>query len=256
MPHPEERPVAENSPVIISVASGKGGVGKTCITINLAASLSEKGKRVLVIDCDLGLANIDIMLGINPSRNLKDVIFGDADARDVVIRTEAGFDFLPASSGVREMAQLLNEHIEKLKDIITRLSEGYDYVFCDIGAGISDTVLQFNLFAARNFVVVSKDLTSITDAYAMMKTIYRTFRKTSFEIIVNSVRDDDEGLKVFNHLDSICKRFLSFSPRHLGSIPFDELVTRSMMKQIALVRLFPESGAAVKINQIAHAISN
>jgi flagellar biosynthesis protein FlhG len=252
--HLEERLVTENSPVTISVASGKGGVGKTCITINLAASLSEKGKRVLVIDCDLGLANIDIMLGINPRSNLKDVIFGDIDVRDVLIRTEAGFDFLPASSGVREMTQLLHENIEKLKDIITQISHGYDYVFLDIGAGISDTVLQFNLFAARNFVIVSKDLTSITDAYAMMKTIHRTSGKKSFEIIVNSVSDDDEGLRVFNHIDSICKRFLDFSPRHLGSIPFDEVVTRSIMKQTALVRLFPESAAAVKINQIAHAI--
>ena len=247
--------MAENNPVIISVASGKGGVGKTCITINLAASLSEKGKRILVIDCDLGLANIDIMLGLNPRRNLKDVIFDDVDVRDVVVRTEAGFDFLPASSGVREMAQLLYENIEKLKDIITHVSEGYDYVFCDIGAGISDTVLQFNLFAARNFVIVTKELTSITDAYAMMKTIYRTFGRTSFEIIANSVRDDDEGLKVFNHIDSICRKFLNFSPGHLGSIPFDEVVTRSIMKQTVLVRLFPESGAAVKINQIATAIS-
>jgi flagellar biosynthesis protein FlhG len=247
--------VAENSPVIISVASGKGGVGKTCITINLAASLAEKGKRVLVIDCDLGLANIDIMLGINPLRNLRDVIFGDVDVRDVVLRTEAGFDFLPASSGVREMAQLLYENIEKLKEIITQISLEYDYVFCDIGAGISDMVLQLNLFAARNFVVVSRDLTSITDAYAMMKTINRTFGKTSFEIIVNSVRDDDEGLKVFNHIDSICKRFLHFSPRHLGSIPFDEVVAHSIMKQTLLVRLFPASGAAVRINRIAHAIS-
>jgi flagellar biosynthesis protein FlhG len=247
--------VAENNPVIISVASGKGGVGKTCITINLAASLSEKGKRILVIDCDLGLANIDIMLGLNPRRNLKDVIFDDVDVRDVVVRTEAGFDFLPASSGVREMAQLLYENIEKLKDIITHVSEGYDYVFCDIGAGISDTVLQFNLFAARNFVIVTKELTSITDAYAMMKTIYRTFGRTSFEIIANSVRDDDEGLKVFNHIDSICRKFLNFSPGHLGSIPFDEAVTRSIMKQTALVRLFPESGAAARINQIADVIS-
>jgi flagellar biosynthesis protein FlhG len=252
--HLEERLVAESNPVIISVASGKGGVGKTCITINLAASLSKKGKRVLVIDCDLGLANVDIMLGINPHHNLKDVIFSEVDVRDVVVRTDAGFDFLPASSGVREMAQLLHENIEKLKDIMTQVSQGYDYVFLDIGAGISDTVLQFNLFAARNFVVVSKDLTSITDAYAMMKTIYRTFGKKSFEIIVNSVRDDDQGLKVFNHIDSICQRFLSFSPRHLGSIPFDEVVSRSIRKQTVLVHLFPESAAAAKINGIAHAI--
>ncbi len=246
--------MAKNSPVIISVASGKGGVGKTCITINLAACLSEKGEKVLVVDCDLGLANIDIMLGINPRNNLKDVLLDGVDVHDAVLPTEAGFDFLPASSGVREMAQLLNERIERLKDIVTQISGGYDYVFLDIGAGISDTVLQLNLFAARNFVVVSKDLTSITDAYAMIKTMYRTFGKRSFDIIVNSVRDDDEGVRVFNHIDSICQKFLNLFPRHLGSIPFDEAVARSIMKQTVLVRLFPESGAAVKINRIAQAI--
>lgn len=248
--------MAKNSPSIISVASGKGGVGKTCITVNLAASLSEKGKKVLVIDCDLGLANIDIMLGVNPRKNLKDVLFGDADVGDVVIRTDAGFDLLPASSGVKDMAQLMYENIEKLKKIMAHASKGYDYVFLDIGAGISDTVLQFNLFAARNFVVVTKDLTSLADAYAMMKTMYRTFGKDSFEVIVNSVSGDAEGMKVFDHIDSMCKRFLSFSPRYLGFIPFDEAITRSIMKQTALVRLFPESKAAIRINLIAHAIAS
>ena len=246
--------MAHNSSVIISVASGKGGVGKTCIAINLAASLSEKGKRILLVDCDLGLANVDIMLGINPRANLKDVIFGDMDVRYVLTKTGAGFDFLPASSGVKEMAQLLHENIEKLKEIIRQVSEAYDYVLCDVGAGISDMVLQFNLFAARNLVVVSKDLTSITDAYAMMKTMRRSFGRSSFEIIVNSTRDEIEGEKVFNHLDSICKKFLEFSPRYLGSIPYDEAIPRSIMKQTALIRLFPGSQAATKISDIANAI--
>lgn len=247
--------VAGNKAAVISVASGKGGVGKTCITINLAASLSEKGKRVLVADCDLGLANVDIMLGVNPRKNLKDVIFGDTDVRDVLIATDAGFDLLPASSGVKDMAQPMYENIEKLKEIMTGVSEGYDYVFLDIGAGISDTVLQFNLFAERNLVVVSRDLTSLADAYAMMKTIHRTFGRDSFEIIVNSVSDDAEGVKVYNHLDSMCRKFLDFSPRCLGFIPFDEAVTRSIMKQTALVRLLPESKAALRMNEIAQAVS-
>jgi flagellar biosynthesis protein FlhG len=248
--------VAEHSPEIVSVASGKGGVGKTCITINLAASLAEAGKKVLVIDCDLGLANIDIMLGINPRKNLKDVLFGDAHVSEVLITTKAGFDFLPASSGVREMAQLIHENIERLKTIMTQMSEGYDYVFLDIGAGISDTVLQFNLFADRNFVIVTKDLTSITDAYAMMKTMCRTFGRNSFDIIVNSVHDDGEGIKVFNHLDSICRRFLDFSPRFLGSLPFDNLVSQSIMKQTVLIKLFPDSAPAKKIKGIAEGISS
>jgi len=247
--------VTDKTPVIISIASGKGGVGKTCITINLAAALSGKDKRVLVIDCDLGLANIDIMLGINPQSNLKDVLFKDIDVREVLIRTKAGFDFIPASSGSREMAQLLNENIERLKDLMVEISGGYDYVFLDIGAGISDTVLQLNLFASRNFVIVSRDLTSMTDAYALMKMINQGFGKQGFELIVNSVRDDKEGLKVFNHIASICKRFLNFSPRYLGSIPFDEVIPRSIMKQSVFVNLFPRSSAAVMLNRIIDTIS-
>ena len=209
---------------------------------------------MLVVDCDLGLANVDIMLGVNPRKNLKDAILGDADIRDVLIQTKAGFDLLPASSGIKEMAHLLYENIEKLKEIMTRISQGYDYVFLDIGAGISESVLQLNAFATRNFVVVNRELTSVADAYAMMKTIYRTFGKEAFEIIINSVQSDDEGLNVFNHIDSICKKFLNFSPRCLGFIPFDEAVSRSIMKQTVLVRLFPKSKAALGMNRIAATI--
>ena len=246
----------DRNTAIISVASGKGGVGKTWLTINLAASLSQKGKKVLVIDCDLGLANIDIMLGINPRGNLKDVLFDDIDIRDVMIRTNAGFDFIPASSGAREMTQLLQENIERLQDLVAEISMDYDYVLLDIGAGISDAVVQFNRFAGRNLVVLTRDLTSIADAYAMMKMIHQMFGKKDFEIIVNAVRDDVEGLKVFNHIDSICKRFLNFPLRYLGCIPFDETVPRSIMKQTALVLLFPGSSAAIMTNRIAKTISS
>ena len=239
------------SPVIISVASGKGGVGKTWFTVNLAACLAETGRKVLVADCDLGLANIDIMLGLTPMRNLKDAILGDTDVRDVLTKTEAGFDFLPASSGVREMAQLFAEDMEKLKAMMRAVSEGYDYMLLDIGAGISDTVIQFNQFASRNFVIVTKELTSITDAYAMMKTIHRTCGRHSFEIVVNSVSGDDDGVKVFNHIDSICERFLGFSLSYLGSIPFDDAVPRSILRQMPLVRLFPESRPSIRIRQMA-----
>ncbi|MDA8123694.1 MAG: MinD/ParA family protein [Deltaproteobacteria bacterium] len=241
----------DKKPAIISIASGKGGVGKTCITINLAASLAARGKKVLVIDCDLGLANIDIMLGINPTANLKDVLFNDADIHEVLIRTAAGFDFIPASSGAREMTQLLQENIETLRELITKISGEYDCVFLDVGAGVSDAVLQFNLFADRNFVIVTRDLTSVSDAYALMKMVHQMFGKKNFEIIVNSVRDDTEGCKVFSHLDSICRNFLNFSLRHLGSIPYEESVSRSIMKQTALVRLVPDSLAAVSLNRIA-----
>lgn len=244
----------ENPPVIISIASGKGGVGKTCIALNLATALAAHDKRVLLVDCDLGLANVDIMLGLNPQKNLKDVIFEDADIREVIVKTGVGFDFAPASSGMKEMATLLNDHFEKLKEAIAQVSEGYDYVFLDIGAGISDTVIRFNLFAERNIVVVTKDLTSIADAYAMMKTIYRTFGKRAFEIIVNSTREDNEGIKVFNQIGSMCDKFLGFSPRYLGSISLDDAVSQSIRRQSPLVHQFPDSKASKEMSLIASRI--
>jgi len=237
--------------LIASISSGKGGVGKTFITVNLAACLSRKRKKTLVVDCDLGLSNIDIMLGINPKITLKDVIFGDMNLKDVVIRTKGGFDFIPASSGAKEMAQLLYESIETIKKAITNIAESYDYVLLDIGAGISETVLQFNLLATRNVIVLNRELTSLTDAYAMVKVIYQMFGRNSFDIIVNSARDEEEGKKIFNHIDGICRKFMGFPLNFLGHIVYDDYVQHSIMKQEILVQLSPGSMPASNCMHIA-----
>jgi len=237
--------------LIASISSGKGGVGKTFIAVNLAACLARKRKKTLVVDCDLGLSNIDIMLGINPKLTLKDVIFGDANVKDVLITTKGGFDFIPASSGAKEMAQLLYESIETIKNAITNIAEGYDYVLLDIGAGISETVLQFNLFASRNIIVLNRELTSLTDAYAMIKVIYQMFGRDSFDIIVNSARDEEEAKRIFNHIDGICRKFLGFPLHFLGHIVYDDSVQQSIMKQKLLMQLFPGSVPAGNCIHIA-----
>ncbi len=239
------------TPLIASISSGKGGVGKTFITVNLAACLARKRKKVLVVDCDLGLSNIDIMLGINPKLTLKDVIFGDVNVDDVLITTKGGFDFVPASSGAKEMAQLLYENIETIKNAIANIAEGYDYVLLDIGAGISETVLQFNLFASRNIIVLNRELTSLTDAYAMIKVIYQMFGLNSFDIIVNSARDEEEGKKIFNHIDAICGKFLGFPLHFLGHIVYDDSVQHSIMKQQLLMQVSPGSIPARNCVRIA-----
>ena len=239
------------TPLIASISSGKGGVGKTFITVNLAACLARKRKKVLVVDCDLGLSNIDIMLGINPKLTLKDVIFGDVNVDDVLITTKGGFDFVPTSSGAKEMAQLLYENIETIKNAIANIAEGYDYVLLDIGAGISETVLQFNLFASRNIIVLNRELTSLTDAYAMIKVIYQMFGRNSFDIIVNSVRDEEEGKKIFNHIDAICGKFLGFPLHFLGHIVYDDSVQHSIMKQQLLMQVSPGSIPARNCVRIA-----
>ncbi len=242
------------TPVIATVTSGKGGVGKTFVTVNLAASLAARGQKVLVVDCDLGLANVDIMLGIHPRMTLKEILFGSALPEEVILPTKAGFDLLPACSGVREMAQLLFEKIQIIKSVLRSL-EGYDVMLLDTGAGIAETVLQFNLLAPRNIVVLNRELTSITDSYAMMKVMHQIFGRDAFSLVVNAVSDDREGEKIFNHVDGICRRFLGFSTDYLGPIWRDEAVSRSILRQEPLVLAVPASKTAACFDRIAGAVS-
>lgn len=244
----------EHIPVITSVASGKGGVGKTFVTVNLAALLAKKGKRVLAVDCDLGLANMDIMLGLDPALTLKDVVFGGSTIRDAIITTEAGFDLIAGSSGVKEMAQPLYEKIQLIKDALRPLFPSYDYVLLDTGAGISEMVLQFNLLAYRNIIVLNRELTSLTDAYAMIKVMYQIFARDSFSVIVNSTVNEKEGPKIFSQIDNTCRKFLGFPLQYLGSITSDQAVPRSIVRQEVLAISTPQSLASKDCDCITQSI--
>ncbi len=243
----------QSKPLIVSITSGKGGVGKTFVTANLAATIVRQGKRVLVADCDLGLANIDIMLGINPQLNLKDVVFGNKHLRDVIIPTRGGFDLIPASSGVREMAQLLFEKIQIIKDMLLEI-EGYDLILLDTGAGIAEVVLQFNLLAQRNIVVINRELTSLTDSYAMIKVMYQVFGRQSFSIIANNIAEEKEGAGIFKNIDAISRRFLGFPLNYLGSILQDDAVPRSLLQQEVAVIAFPRSRISANFSHIGSAV--
>jgi flagellar biosynthesis protein FlhG len=243
--------VANKGPVVTSVSSGKGGVGKTFIAINLATCLVRLGKKVLMVDCDLGLANVDIMLGVYPSHTLKDIAFGTRTVKEVALPTPGGFDLVPASSGAKEMAQLLYENIDRIKIAVKAISADYDHIILDTGAGLSETVLQFNLFADHNIVVLNRELTSLTDAYATIKIIFQMFGKTRFDLIINSARSAEEALKIFSHIDSISKRFLSFPLDFLGYVAYDEEVPRSIMKQTVLSLASPQSPPAIHCAAIA-----
>jgi flagellar biosynthesis protein FlhG len=240
-------------PLIVSITSGKGGVGKTFVTANLATTIAHQGKKVLVVDCDLGLANIDIMLGINPSLTLKDVVFGSLHLRDVIMTTKGGFDLIPASSGVREMAQLLFEKIQNIKEMLSEIEE-YDLILLDTGAGISEVVLQFNLLAQKNIVIVNRELTSLTDAYALVKVMYQIFGRQSFNIITNNIKDEKEGAGIFKNIDTISRRFLGFPLHYLGYIVQDDVVPKAILKQEMAVLAFPNSRISANFSQIGKAI--
>jgi flagellar biosynthesis protein FlhG len=244
---------AKSKPLIVSITSGKGGVGKTFVTTNLATTLARQGKKVLVADCDLGLANIDIMLGINPELTLKDVVFGDLHLRDVIIPTKSGFDLIPASSGIREMAQLLFEKIQIIKDMLVEI-DGYDLILLDTGAGISEVVLQFNLLASENIVVINRELTSLTDAYAMVKVMFQVFGRKSFSIIANNIATEKEGMGIFKNIDTISQRFLGFPLNYLGHILQDDVVPKSILKQEIAITVYPSSRLATNFSQIGRAV--
>jgi flagellar biosynthesis protein FlhG len=243
----------KSKPFIVSITSGKGGVGKTFVTTNLATTLARQGKKVLVADCDLGLANIDIMLGINPTLTLQDVVFGNLHLRDVIIPTKGGFDLIPASSGVREMAQLLYEKIQTIKEMLLEI-EGYDLILLDTGAGIAEVVLQFNLLANQNIVVINRELTSLTDAYAMVKVMYQVFGRQSFSIVANNISAEKEGLGIFKNIDTISRRFLGFPLNYLGHVLQDDAVSISVLKQEIAVMSFPRSRIAANFSQIGRAV--
>jgi flagellar biosynthesis protein FlhG len=243
----------KSQPLIISVTSGKGGVGKTFVTTNLATIIAKQGKKVLVVDCDLGLANIDIMLGINPLLTLKDVVFGSSHLRDVIIPTKGGFDLIPASSGVREMAQLLFEKIQNIKEMLAEI-DGYDLILLDTGAGISEAVLQFNLMAEKNIVVINRELTSLTDAYAIVKVMYQVFSRQSFSIIANNIKDDKEGAGIFKNIDTFSRRFLGFGLHYLGHVVQDDAVPKAILKQEMAVLAFPNSRITTDFSRIGKAI--
>lgn len=244
-----------NKTRVASVSSGKGGVGKTFVTISLAASFARKGESVLAVDCDLGLANMDIMLGINPKNTLKDIVFGALPVKDAIIHTKAGFDLIPGSSGIKELAHPMYEKIQDIKAVLEPVFCDYDHVLLDTGAGISEMVLQFNLMADLNIVVINRELTSLTDAYALIKVMYQVFGRDFFGVVVNSASDARDAQRIFNHLSATCKKFLGFTLTYLGYITRDEAVPRSIISREVLVLREPESAVALNCTSIVDALS-
>ncbi|MBF0441247.1 MAG: MinD/ParA family protein [Oligoflexales bacterium] len=218
---------------IISVASGKGGVGKTIATVNIALALRRMGHSVLILDGDLGLANVDVVLGLKARYNINDVISEKARLKDILLDGPMGIRIIPSGSGISKLTQL--SYLERLKIIqeIESLNESFEFLVIDTGAGISSTVLHLNAIADDIIVVSTPEPHSMTDAYAFIKVMAEDYERKSFNLVINMVRSKSEGEQVLKRISDVARNFLKLEIRELGSIPYDKQMQQSLMMRQA-----------------------
>ncbi len=240
---------------VMAVSSGKGGVGKSNVVINLSLALDRLGLRALIMDADLGLANIDVLLGLTPKYNMSHVLSGQKRLDEVIIDGPGGVKIMPASSGVQELTKLTDDQKLLFLELLDGLETDIDVLLIDTAAGISDTVLYFNLAAHERIIVVTPEPTSLTDAYALIKVLYSRHGERHFRILVNSAAEESMGKSIFAKLSKVADHFLDgLSLDYLGTIPHDTSVTRSVMQQRPLLEAFPDAPASKAFMQIAQTI--
>ncbi len=236
---------------VISVTSGKGGVGKTNCVVNLAISFARKGKRVLVFDADLGLCNLDVMLGLSPKYNINHVLRGEKKIEDIIVKGPEGIMVIPAASGIQELTNLSAENRLALTSSMETLDKDVDIMIIDTGAGISNNVMFFNMAAGEIIVVVTPEPTSLTDAYALMKVLMKKHGEKSFKLLVNTAQGDKEGKNIYSIISLVASRFLNVSLEYLGCVVRDEKVSKAVINQRAVMEMFPETAASKCIRGIS-----
>jgi flagellar biosynthesis protein FlhG len=241
---------------VIAVTGGKGGVGKSNVSVNLAIALAEMGRRVVVLDADLGLANIDILLGISSSKTIENVLQGECDLRDVMVRGPGGIRIVPASSGTQKLSQLNAMEHAGLIQAFSDIGDDIDVLIVDTAAGISDTVMSFVRAAQEVLMVVTDEPTSITDAYAQIKLLNRDYGVFRFRIIANMVKTPQEGNALFGKLTKVTDRFLDVAMQYVGAIPQDDAVKRAVQRQKAVVEAYPRAKAATAFRALAKKVDS
>ena len=230
---------------VITVTSGKGGVGKSNISVNLAIALSRLGNRVVIIDADFGLANVEVMLGIRPQHNLADLMFHGKSLSDIVTLGPENIGFISGGSGIQELTQLTKDQIIYLIHKLVELDERADVIIVDTGAGISDSVLEFVTASSEVLLVATPEPTSITDAYALLKTLNRradmTAQDTVIKMIANRVETLEEGKELYDKLSLVVNKFLNLRLEYLGAVPQDSNVSKSVMRQKPVTIVYPSS---------------
>ncbi len=245
---------------VLAVTSGKGGVGKTFVSANLAAALASRGHRVLVLDADLGLANLDVVLNLHPKVTLHDVFTGKAKLDDAILPAPGGFSVLLAGSGMVEYSRLTTEVRDEFLRIISSLVPRFDVVIMDTGAGISDVVLFAVSLASEVLMVATPEPTSLTDAYATIKVLVGQQQRQTVRLIVNQSTRSGSGLAITNQLQQVLDRFVATDPEHpiqlihLGDIPVDSEVRQAIMRRQLMMQHTPDCPAGKAIAQLARTL--
>ncbi|MGE4505554.1 MAG: MinD/ParA family protein [Desulfovibrionaceae bacterium] len=244
-------------PLVFSVTSGKGGVGKTNVSVNLACELSRMGRRVVLLDADLGLANVDVILGLAPKYNLFHLFHEGMTMDKILFQTPYGFRILPASSGVSDMVDLDTGQKLDLLEAMDYLEDDIDHLIVDTGAGINDNVLYFNLAVQERLLVLTPEPTSLTDAYALVKVLKLHHGVERFRVLVNMAQSEKAAKEVYLKLHNACDHFLSgVSLDLVGFIPQDPAVRQAVINQTPVCEMAPESKAAQSLAAVARVVDN
>ena len=237
--------------VTIAVTSGKGGVGKTSVVVNLAISIARLNRRVAILDADFGLGNVDVQLGLTPAWHLGHVLAGDRDVRDIIVTGPAGVRIVPAGSGLRELTALTGEQWQRLAAALDTIRAEVDFLLVDTAAGISGNVIDLLRGLERVLVVTSMEPAAIVDAYAVMKLLTLATPERAVDVLVNGVRDGEEAESVFRQLDVAAERFLRCRPRYQGYVPFDPAVRDAVLMQQSAVDHDPQCAASRSFRVLA-----
>ncbi|WP_347491372.1 MinD/ParA family protein [Desulfoscipio sp. XC116] len=241
-------------PRVLTVTSGKGGVGKTNLTVNLAIALAQEGQRVIVLDADLGLANVEVLLGIIPSLNLYDHLFRDVPIWDIMMPGPAGIKIISGGAGFLELANLTGSQRSKLLNSIEKLNSLADFVLIDTGAGISKDVLAFCAAADEVYTVITPEPTSLTDAYGLIKVLDRFKLHKEVGLVVNQSHGSGESFSSVQRLSNLSERYLTIKLTNLGTIPYNQLVVSAVKNQKPFILAKPQSNVAEAVKAIAYSI--
>jgi len=245
---------------VITVTSGKGGVGKSSISVNLAIQMKKFGKRVVILDADFGLANVEIMLGVRPDYNLADVLYNGKNVKDIITKGPMDIGFISGGSGIRELVGMSREQLTILVQKLYELDELADIIIIDTGAGISESVLEFVAVSSEVLLVATPEPTSLTDAYALLKTLHKKEGflpdQAAIKLIANKTFSPKEGNDLYDKLNVVSERFLHFKLKYLGYIPHDQNISRACIQQKPIVMAYPNSPAALALEQLAAKLSN